>query len=82
MLNENRFLDTFRGHNIRPIRGIIKMLLDIHKLSEALIISRDAYPTKTEFNTCSFIIYLYLRTLPLKKPFVFSRIWHKQHKLV
>ena len=44
-------------------------------------LNNSSYPTRTEFNNC-FIIYLYLQTFPLKKPFVFSRIWHKQHKLV
>ena len=29
-----------------------------------------------------FIVCLYFQTFPLKKPFVFSRIGHKQHKLV
>lgn len=44
-------------------------------------LNNSSYPTRTEFNNC-FIIYLYLQTFPLKKPFVFSRIWHKKHKLV
>ena len=39
-------------------------------------LNNSSYPTRTEFNNC-FIIYLYLQNYPLKKPFVFSRIWHK-----
>ena len=48
---------------------------------EELLRQRSSLPTRTEFSNC-FIIYLYLQTFPLKKPFVFSRILHKQHKLV
>ena len=44
-------------------------------------LNNSSLPTRTEFNNC-FIIYLYLRTFPLKKSFVFSRIWQKEHELV
>ena len=44
-------------------------------------LNNSSFPTRTEFNNC-FIIYLYLGTFPLKKAFVFFRIWQKEHKLV
>ena len=63
------------------IRGIIKVEVCVIWKASADNTNRGlnnfSYPTRTEFNNC-FIIYLYLRTFPLKKPFVFSRIWHKQ----
>ena len=42
-------------------------------------LNNSSYPARTEFNNC-FIIYFSeytkKRTLPLRKPFVFSRFWH------
>ena len=29
MLNENRFLDTFRGHNIRPILRVMVLVSEL-----------------------------------------------------
>ncbi len=57
-------------------------------------LNNSSYPRRTEFNNC-FIIYLYTVYIGLRvnacivnkntqatKPSVFSRFWHKRHKLV
>ena len=61
------------------ISGTIKAEVCVITQTEAF--NNFLYSTRTEFNTC-FMIHLYLQTSPLKKPSIFSRIWHKQDKLV
>ena len=65
------------------IRGIIKVevcvicrSLRLRQITqtEALII----FHILREPNSIIVLLFMYLRTFPLKKPFVFSRIWHKQ----
>ena len=61
------------------ISGTIKKEVCVITQTEAF--NNSSNSTRTEFNNC-FMIHLYLQTSPLKKPFVFFRIWHKQDKLV